>query len=271
MRVKINKDQFGPWALVTGASSGLGKEFAIQLADKGLNLILVARRQVLLQELGEYLQEKYGIDFQVICADMSNSSDVEEVLNIAGKLDVGLLVSNAGTGDPGEFIEKDQNDLLKMINTSVIAHLKLVHHFSPKMANRRRGGIILVSAMGASHGLPFMSNDAGTRGYINSFGLGLHEELKRYGVHLTVLITSPTETPIVSHLGFDAKKMPAPPLKVQQAISETLKALEKNRPSIIPGRLYRMMNRLVSGSFSRKMFGKMLAEGNGIDLNSNKI
>ncbi|WP_258097241.1 SDR family NAD(P)-dependent oxidoreductase [Marinoscillum pacificum] len=264
MYKRLKLDQFGPWALVTGASSGLGKEFAHQLAQQGFNLVLVARRQALLQKLSQTLIEKYGIETLVIKVDLSDPNEVDHLIHSTKHLEVGLLVSNAGSGHPGEFIHKQEDDLLKMINTSVIAHLKLVHHFSPHMARKRKGGILLVSAMGASHGLPFMSNDAGTRGYINSLGLGLHEELKRYGVYLTVMITSPTKTPIVSHLGFNENKMPAPPLSTAQAVTETLTALRKNKSTIIPGRLYRIMNAIVPSSISRRMFGKMLAEGNNI-------
>lgn len=263
-RLKLN--QFGPWALVTGASSGLGEEFAHQVASHGFNLILVARRQSLLEALSQQLKEQYHIETLVVRADLSDPKEVDHLIYSTKHLEVGLLVSNAGTGQPGEFIHKQEADLLKMINTSVVAHLKLVHHFSPQMARKRKGGILLVSAMGASHGLPFMSNDAGARGYINSLGMGLHEELKRYGVHTTVMITSPTKTPIVAHLGFKEDQMPAPPLSTHQAVKEALVALQKNKSTIIPGRLYRLMNSIVPHSISRKMFGKMLAEGNNIEF-----
>ncbi len=265
MKNLIDKSHFGPWAMVTGASSGLGKEFARQLAADGFHVILIARREKLLQQLGQELQQEFGVSCKVLRAVLSNARDIDEVIRQTNGMEIGLLISNAGTGDPGEFIDKKTEDLINMINTSVIAHLKLVHYLSPLMVNRRKGGVILVSAMGASHGLPFMANDAGTRGYINSLGLGLHEELKRYGVHLTVMITSPTKTPIVKHLGFDEDKMPAPPLSVQKAVKETLMALRNNKSSIIPGRLYRIINAMVPDSLSRKMFGKMLAQGNGIE------
>ncbi len=266
MKTIIDYKDFGPWALVTGASSGIGKEFARQLASTGINVVLVARRLALLEELGEQLQQKHGIKYHAIGADMSDENSYDKIVKITDKLDIGLVVSNAGSGNPGEFIEKKQEELLKMINTSVVAHLKITHHFSKKMAKMKRGGIILVSAMGANHGLPFMTNDAGTRAFIRSFGLGLHDELKRYGVRVTVLIPSPTDTPIVEHLGFRPEKMPMKPISVEQCVEETLIAFKKNRPSIIPGRMYRMMNTLVPDFLSRKMFGKMLAEGNGIEL-----
>ena len=264
MKSKMDKRAFGPWALVTGASSGIGKEFAIQLAASGIHLVLVARRLSLLETLGQQLQKQYGIQYRAIGADLADESALARILQVTEPLDIGLVVSNAGAGAPGEFIDKKQEDLLKMVNTSVIAHLKIAHHFGRLLAEKKRGGIILVSAMGADHGLPFMANDAGTRAYIRSLGLGLHEELKRHGVRVTVLIPSPTDTPIVEQLGFQPEKMPMKPISVEQCVVETLIAHKKNRPSIIPGRLYRLMDALTPDALARKMFGKLLAEGNGI-------
>lgn len=163
------------------------------------------------------------------------------------------------------FIEKNMDDLLKMVNTSVLTHLKVSHHFAKTFAQRKRGGIILVSAMGAKNGLPFMANDAGTRAYIRSLGLGLHEELKRYRVNVTVLETTPTDTPIVPDLGFRADKMPMKPITTEQCVEETLAAFKRNRPIVLPGHKFRIMNKLVPSSWMRKTNGKMLAEGNGIN------
>lgn len=264
MKTNISKIEFGPWALITGASSGIGKEFAHQLAANNFNLVLTSRRQNNLEELGLELQSKYGIEYKVIAADLSQENSTEQIIQLTKTLDLGLVVSNAGTGAPGEFIEKDMDDLLKMVNTSVLSHLKISHHFAKIFAQSRRGGIILVSAMGAKNGLPFMANDAGTRAYIRSLGLGLHTELKRYGVNLTVLETTPTDTPIVPELGFNAEKMPMKPISTEQCVKETLIAFKKNRPIVLPGRKFRIMSKLVPSSFMRKMNGKMLAEGNEI-------
>ena len=260
----ISKKNFGPWALITGASSGIGKEFAHQLAALQFNLVLTSRRQQLLETLGQELQSTYGIQYRALAADLSREMATDQILQSTAGLDIGLVVSNAGTGAPGEFIEKKMNDLLKMVHTSVMSHLKISHHFAKKFAQQRRGGIILVSAMGAKNGLPFMSNDAGTRAYIRSLGLGLHEELKRYGVNVSVLETTPTDTPIVQDLGFRAEKMPLKLLTTRQCVAETLAAFKNNRPLVLPGRKFRIMNTLLPPSLLRKMNGKMLAEGNGI-------
>jgi hypothetical protein len=265
MKTKISVKEYGTWVLITGASSGIGREFAKQLAATKFNLVLTSRRQHLLEELGQELQSKYGIQYRTIGADLSQEESIDQMLQSTVGLDIGLVVSNAGTGTPGEFVEKNMDDLLKMVNTSVLSHLKISHHFAKIFAQRKRGGIILVSAMGAKNGLPFMANDAGTRAYIRSLGLGLHEELKRYKVNVIVLETTPTDTPIVPDLGFSADKMPMKPITTVQCAEETLNAFKKNRPIVLPGRKFRLMNKLVPSSFMRKMNGKMLAEGNGIN------
>lgn len=265
MKTKISVKEYGPWAFITGASSGIGKEFANQLAANKFNLVLTARRQHLLEEIGVELKTTYGIQYRTIGADLSDENAIDRVIQSTAGLDISLVVSNAGTGAPGEFIEKKLDDLLKMVNTSVRSHLKISHHFSKIFAQRRRGGIILVSAMGAKNGLPFMANDAGTRAYIRSLGLGLHEELKRYNVNVTVLETTPTDTPIVPDLGFSADKMPMKPITTEQCVKETLIAFKKNQPVVLPGRKFKIMSKLMPSSLMRNMNGKMLAQGNGID------
>ena len=100
----INTNTFGPWALVTGASSGIGKEFARQLAQVGLNLVLVARRLPLLEEIGRTLADEYGIGYRAMALDLSQEDFLERLETVTRDLDIGLVVSNAGSANPGEFL-----------------------------------------------------------------------------------------------------------------------------------------------------------------------
>src|ERR1700681_2616591 len=106
MTVALDKKRFGPWALVTGASSGIGKEFAQQIAASGINIVLVARREDLLEEVGVEFSKRYGVEHRVVVLDVSR---VRQLASATDDLDIGLVVSNAGTGNPGEFCCKSSS------------------------------------------------------------------------------------------------------------------------------------------------------------------
>src|SRR5579872_2873696 len=256
----MDRGKFGPWAVVTGASSGIGAEFARQLAANGLNLVLVARRAQLLEELGRQLHGATGVQYRVIQADLSADSGVDDICDETEDLDIGLLISNAGTGAPAEFIQAQEEKLFEIIRLNALSHHRLVHYFGKRMAERDRGGgILLTGAMGASGGVPYMANESATKGFILSLGLALHEEFRKYDIHLTVLVTPPTDTPVLDILGLRRDKLPMKPLSVELCVSEALRALAANRSTVIPGRIFRIMNALVPASVSRNMSGKMFS------------
>jgi short-subunit dehydrogenase len=258
MKGLIDKKRFGPWALVTGASSGIGREFARQIAASGINVVLVARREALLNEVGRAIAKDFKVQYRTVVADLSQAGFLENLAKATDDLDIGLVVSNAGTGNPGEFLKIDREELESLLRLNTLAHLDIAHHFGQKLASRGRGGLLLVGAMGASNGLPYMANDGAAKAYVHSFGEALHVELKPLGVHVTVLPPGPTETPVIAKFGLSPDTMPMKPMKVEQCVFEGLKALEENRSMIIPGRLNRIMNAVVPGSVARGMMASML-------------
>jgi uncharacterized protein len=149
MMAKINSEQFGPWALVTGASSGIGREFARQLAASGINVVLVARREALLQEAGREFAKAYGVEWRAIPTDLSEENFLERLAQDTHDLDIGLVVSNAGTAQPGEFLKLDRNEMVRLLRLHTQAHLDVAHHFGRRLAERGHGGIVLCGAMGA--------------------------------------------------------------------------------------------------------------------------
>ena len=257
--MSINVDQFGPWAVVTGASSGIGEEFARQLAASRINVVLIARRLGILDDIGASLAARHGIDYRAIGVDLSLPGLAAPIVEATADIDVGLLVSNAGAGKAGAFLDSDLDVERRIVGLNTAAHLNLTHHFAPRLAQRGRGGIVLVSALGARHGVPYMANSAATKAYVASLGEGLHVELAKHAVHVTVLHPGPTRTPVLAELGLDAEKMPIPPMSVQRCVSDTLRALQRNRARCIPGRINRMAAALTPPALTRKMMATMLS------------
>src|SRR6266550_576506 len=257
----LNKERFGPWALVTGASSGIGKEFARQIAASGINIVLVARREDLLREVGAEFSKRYGVEHRVVVLDFSREDFIRQLASATDDLDIGLVVSNAGTPNPGEFLKLDRQLLQAALRLSTMAHLDITHHFGAKLAKRRRGGIMLAGAMGAENGVPCMANDGGAKAYVHSLGEALHYEFKPLGVYVTVLAAGFTNTAVLEKFGLDPKTMPMKPMSVEQCVSEGLSGLVKNRSKIVPGRLNRILNALVPASLARKIEADLIGKG----------
>ncbi len=261
MKTQIDKKRFGPWALVTGASSGIGKEFARQIAASGINVVLAARRDALLAELGRAISQEFDVLYRALAMDLSQEGFIAGLAGATKDLDIGLVVSNAGTGNPGEFLKHDRQLLHETLRLNTIAHLDITHHFGQKLGERRRGGIILVGALGAENGIPCMANDGGAKAYVHSLGEALHYEFKPLGVYVTVLAAGVTNTAVIDKFGLDPKTMPMRPMSVEQCVSEGLRGLRKNRSRVVPGRLNRIMNAFVPASLARKLLADLLGKG----------
>ena len=142
---RIDKQKFGPWAIVTGASSGIGKEFAQQLAASGLHVVLVARRISTLKELGSRLATEFGVQYRAVAVDLTEEHFLSKLEEATHDLDIGLVVSNAGTWMLGDFVIMDSRALQQSLRLNVKAHLDVAHHFGQYLARRRRGGLLLTA------------------------------------------------------------------------------------------------------------------------------
>jgi len=260
VEARIDRERFGPWALVTGASSGIGREFARQIAASGINVVLVARRQALLEEAGREFAKAYGVQYRVIPADLSKEGFLHPIAQATDDLGIGLVVSNAGTATPGEFLKLEREHLASMLRLNALAHLDIAHHFGRRLAMQGRGGLVLCGAMGADHGIPYVANDSGAKAYVQSLGESLHIELKAYNVDLMVLVVGPTQTAIIDKFGLAPKDMPMKPMTTRQCVLEALEALRRRRSSYLNGRMNRFMTALIPASVSRRMMGKMMAQ-----------
>jgi short-subunit dehydrogenase len=260
MKALVDKGFFGPWALVTGSSSGIGREIARHLAASGLNVVLVARRRNQLEELGRELNVQFGVECRAVDADLSEDGFFEKVADATKDLDIGLFVGNAGFASPGELWTIDCQELLRAIHLKVNANLMLVHHFTRKLVSRGKGGVLLTSSVGGLNGVPYVSNTAAVEAYVLTLGEGLHAELKRLGIHVTVLMPGPTSTESMAKMGVDPAEMPMKPMAADRVAAEGLRALQANRPTHIPGRMNRLLSRLMPRSVATTMMGAMIGK-----------
>jgi short-subunit dehydrogenase len=245
----VDKQRFGPWAMVTGASSGIGRAFAAQLAANGINLVLAARRLSILDEVGHELTRQHHIQYRSVRVDLAEPDFLNTLIDATNDLDLGLVVSNAGDMNLGEFLTTPHDALLAELRVNTEAHLSLTHHFGQLLARRGRGGILLVSSVAGIQGVPYIANYSATKSYVLSLGEAVHRELSARGVHVTVLIPGATATPMtaVGRLTMSADACAA----------EGLAALAANRAVRISGRMNRATIALTPRRTRIRMFGAM--------------
>ncbi|MBN0047619.1 SDR family NAD(P)-dependent oxidoreductase [Streptomyces actuosus] len=251
---------YGPWAVVTGASSGIGRAVAEHLAAEGVHLVLAARSTGRLEDLGRRLTEQHGVRHRVVTVDLSRTDGAATLLHAVGDLDVGLLVSNAGAGRPGLFLDQDLDDLRTRLTLNTTTHLELAHAFGRRFTARGGGAMLLVSALGALHGLPHMAHESASKAYVLHLGEALHHELGPAGVAVTVMLPGNVDTPIIDSLGLDRGRLPLRPLPVETAVRQAFDALRRRRATVIPDRRLRTATRLTPRGLSIRMNGRMLEQ-----------
>ena len=254
---RIDQQRFGPWALVTGASSGIGREFARQLAANGINLVLAARRRSILDEVGHDLTGRYQIRYRPLQVDLAEPDFLPTIVDATSDLDIGLVVSNAGDMLLGEFLTNNHDALRKELRLNAESHLGLTHHFGQRLARRGRGGILLVSSVAGIQGVPYIANYAAAKSYLLSLGEAVHHELAKRGISVTVLVPGATNTPMITRFGADKTPMRRMLLPVEACVSEGLVALGANRATQISGRMNRATVALTPRTTRTRMFGAM--------------
>jgi short-subunit dehydrogenase len=213
--------RYGPWAVITGASSGIGREAARELAARGMNLVLVARQEAALQSLRKEVTERHAVQCLVIAVDLATPSAREAVIARTQGLDVGLLISAAGFGTSGDFLSNPLWPEIEMLAVNVAATLDLTWHFGRRFAEQARGGIVLMSSIFAFQGVPRSAHYAATKAWVQTFAEGLREELKGRGVDVLASAPGPVATGFASR----ADMRMQPPLGPRTVARVTLDAL----------------------------------------------
>ncbi|MBY0305495.1 MAG: SDR family NAD(P)-dependent oxidoreductase [Sphingomonas sp.] len=227
---------YGPWAVVTGASDGIGKAFAQELAAAGFDLVLVARRRAELDALALALSAEQGVSCVVVDLDLAQADAPERLIAAANGLDVGLLVAAAGYGTSGYFADNAVADESAMIAVNCRAVAELVHFYAGRFASRGRGGIIMLSSLLAFQGVPRSANYAATKAYIQTLAEGLRHELKSKGVDVLAVAPGPVDT------GFAARaRMTMSATVTPQTVAREALAALGHRGTIRPGLLSKLL------------------------------
>lgn len=228
--------RYGPWAVVTGASDGIGQAFARHLAASGLNLVLVARRAPRLEALASELQQAHGTACRVIAADLSDLEAVHRLSDATADLDVGLLVAAAGFGTSGALLDADLGKETEMADLNCTSVTAQAWHFGARFARRGRGGVVFMSSLLAFHGVPGAAHYAATKAYVQSLAEGLRAEWAPQGVD--VIASAPG--PIRSGFAARADMQMAQALPAEVVARVTMQALGR-RTTVRPGWLSKLL------------------------------
>jgi short-subunit dehydrogenase len=226
-------------ALVTGASSGIGRDIAVVLARKGYDLVLVARREAALRELAGRLERDHGIKAHVLTADLAEIQSADTLVEQLEEraMHVGVLVNNAGYGLYGKLTETDAEAELRMITLNVTTLYRLTKLIVPGMVARRRGRILNVASTAAFFSGAYMTVYFATKAFVLSFSEGLDEELEGTGVGVTCLCPGPTATEFREVAGSGKSKLAARPQEASMPVAEAgVEAMLAGVRLYIPGK-----------------------------------
>ena len=233
-------------ALVTGASSGIGEQFARQLAARGHDLVLVARRTDRLKRLAEQVPTQAHVVACDLATDAASLAGRVEELGVR----VDLLVNNAGFGTSGPFVENDPAREAEEVRLNCEAIVTLCHAFLPAMIDRRRGGVINVASTAGMQPIPYEAVYAATKAFALNFTDALHAELRGSGVRVMSVNPGPVPTEWQQVAGYSEDRTGVVPgeISAEQVVRESLEAWDKGRRSIIPGRTIRWFIRATQPS-----------------------
>jgi short-subunit dehydrogenase len=226
----INHDRYGPWALVTGASDGIGRATAALAAADGLNVVLAARSEAKLRSLATELAAAHGVETRIVAVDLSRPTGAATLLDAVDGLDIGLAVLAAGFGTNGPLADSTRVDELEMIAVNVTAVAELAQAFAHRLVERGRGGVVLFGSILGWQGVPGQANYAATKAYVQSLAEGLHGELKPHGVDVLSVAPGPVHTGFAARAGMTMSSATTPDV----VAAATWSALGR-RGTVVPG------------------------------------
>ena len=249
--------QYGPWALVTGASSGIGREFARQLTARGLNVVLVARRAERLAELADEVTNRHGVAARVVPLDLCYDGFLDPIRDATDGLEIGLLVNSAGFTHTGPFLDAPPDDLLRLLNLNARAPMLLAREYGPAMRDRRRGGIIFLSSVTGFVGTPLWSLYSASKAFNLLLGEALAAELRAAGVAVMALAPGTTRTEFLDVAGINDFMA----MEGEAVVAHALSRLGRS-DVVVPGRFYSagvFAMRFLPRAVNRAVFGRIIA------------
>lgn len=243
-----NLQRYGTWALVTGASSGIGQALARRLAADGLNLVVAARRLDRLEDLAAELRSANGVEVRTVRVDLSADDGVDLLEKAVADVDLGLVVANAGSAHPGSFLRVTVEEQLEVLRLNVTTPLEMAHRLGGRLVERGRGALILTGSTSAFAGTAMLANYAATKAFVGTLAEGLSREWAPVGVDVTVVHPGPTRTEMVDMDGVDFGRVPVAWMDPEQVAEAAVRGLGR-RAVIIPG----LANRFQAFVFTRML------------------
>lgn len=242
--------------LITGASGGIGEAIVNRLAERKLNLLLVARNAKKLEQQSLQLAERFGINVQFIASDLSKTGTPERIFEETQKrgLEIEMLINNAGIGSGGEFSSLTLQSELDLLQLNISSLVALTHLFLPQMQNRKSGTIINVASMASFMPIPYMATYAASKAFVRSFTEAVTQECTPYNVHMLLFCPGLTKTNFNQAAGIDNEKgaglgseyKNAPTQTPEQVADEMLKAFDQRKQFAVSGRMNRIAANMVA-------------------------
>lgn len=249
------------WAVVTGASSGLGEAYARQLAEQGANVVLVARSEDKLFNVSVELERTHGIQTLVLPFDLTDPADRFELIGRLDHLEVHTLVNNAGFATHGELVDLERDRISSEVQLNVAAVTELTHAVLPQMLSRDRGAIINVASTAAFQPIQKMATYAATKAFVLSFSQALWAETRQTGVHVLCICPGATETPFWSNAG--AEENMTNRRSVDDVVATTFAGLRQRKPYVIDGLVNKVLahaNRFVPTQLAMRISNWLVNE-----------
>jgi short-subunit dehydrogenase len=224
------RKRYGEWALVTGASSGIGAAFARALARDGVSCVLAARREDRLRSLADQLEKSHQVATRVLAVDLAARDGADRLLEAVSDLEISILVNNAGFGSAGRFESLDRERMREMVELNCITPALLTSSVLLGMCQRGRGAVIIVGSIAGSQPLPLHALYSATKAFANLFGEALWGELHGSGVDCLSVVPGTTETEFQAVAG----ELPHEGESPEVVVAKSLDALGR-KPSLVPG------------------------------------